>query len=376
MTSFASVIRVLIIGLCALVLPVQVAASQTIQMRDAGRFEGWRSNELVGYGLVVGLAGSGDSQRSVVTRQALQNLLGRFNTTVSEDELSSRNAAVVMVTAKLPPSANVGDQITVTVSSIGDARSLSGGVLLFTELLAAQGEPYAVAQGALVTGGYNFESQLNMQQRNYPTTAVIENGGTVEVPVNANILNADNQLSFLLRDPSFGNAQKIADAVEMRFGIGVAHAVGADEVQIQYYPEFGSLPRFVAELETLTFLPDTFARIVVNERTGTVVAGADIRISDIVISQGDLKVQIEADSFGLQPGFISGQNDGISSLVITNTDLSVDDSSSDIVASFPSATIGDLVQGLREAGVTSRDLISVLQAMRAAGAVHAEIIVQ
>lgn len=351
-------------------------SAQPLPLRDIGRFDGWRSNELVGYGLVVGLAGSGDSQRSVATRQALKNMLGRFGANVSEADLISRNAAIVMVTAQLPPSANIGDRIPVRVSSMGDARSLSGGVLMLTDMRGPDGKTYALSQGALVTGGYSFESQLNLRQRNYPTTAVIEGGATVERSVEADILDVDNALRFFLNEPGYGNADRVVIAINEAFGKQISYASAADEIYIQYAPSFGSLSSFIAKLESLSIQPVRLARIVVNERSGTVVAGGDVRISSVVIAQGDVRVKVEAESFASQPSFISDGKTGISSLVVTNTDLTVDEFSTDIVASFPDASVADLVQGLKAAGVDSRGLISVLQAMKAAGALHAEIIVQ
>lgn len=225
--------------LALLLVPVALgspatASAQEVSLRGLGRFDGWRENALIGYGLVTGLAGSGDTRRSAVTRQALRNVLNRLGTTVTDDQISSRNVAVVMVIGTLPASANVGDRIDVTVSSIGDARSLAGGTLLMTPMLGPDQHPYALAQGALVAGGYSFESDLNQQQRNYPTTAMLQGGATVETAVNATILRSDGQLSFLLSDPSFGTAQRIAETVNNRFGFGSAIARSADEVKIRY----------------------------------------------------------------------------------------------------------------------------------------------
>lgn len=214
------------------VLSAPAALANAVPLKDLGRLGGWRDNALVGYGLVSGLAGSGDSSRSGVTRQALRNVLNRLGTSVTDDQINSRNVAVVIVTATLPASANVGDRIDVTVSSIGDARSLAGGTLLMTPLQGPDRSVYALAQGGVVTGGYRFDANFNSQQRNYPTSATLPNGATVERAVNAELLNDKNGLTFLLRDPSFTTAQRVADGVNQRFGFGTAAVISADEIAI------------------------------------------------------------------------------------------------------------------------------------------------
>lgn len=352
------------------------AAAQDVPLRGLGRFAGWRENALIGYGLVTGLAGSGDTRRSGVTRQALQNVLSRLGTTVSEDQISSRNVAVVMVIATLPASANIGDRIDVTVSSVGDARSLAGGMLLMTPLLGPNQHPYALAQGPLVAGGYSFESDLNRQQRNYPTTALLQGGATVESAVDATILRKDGSVSFLLSDPSFSTARNVADAVNRRFGYGSALAKSADEVAIRFAGDTTQLTPFLAQLEGLVVRSDGAPRVVVNERTGTVVAGGNVQISSVAISQGDIKITIKAENVASQPDFTSGFASDVRSLVVTNTKLDVDDAVGDTVVRFPNTTVADLVQGLFRAHVGTRRIIGILQAIKAAGALHADIIVQ
>jgi flagellar P-ring protein precursor FlgI len=363
---------------CALLSPglVAPASAQDVSLRALGRFDGWRENALIGYGLVTGLAGSGDTRRSAVTRQALRNVLSRLGTTVSDDQISSRNVAVVMVIATLPASANVGDRIDATISSIGDARSLAGGTLLMTPMLGPDQRPYALAQGPLVAGGYSFESELNQQQRNYPTTALLQGGATVETAVDAQILKADGQLSFLLRDPGFGTAQRIAEAINNRFGIGSASAKSADEVKVRYAGDPAQLTTFLAQIETISVRPDNAPRVVVNERTGTIVAGGDVQISSVAISQGDIKITIKAENIASQPGYFSGFASDVRSLVVTNTKLDVEDGVGDTVVRFPNTTVADLVQGLSRAHVNTRRMISILQAIKTAGALHADIIVQ
>ena len=243
----ATLARLLLL-LTLLLAPV-AASAQAVPLTALGRFDGWRENALIGYGLVTGLAGTGDTRRSVVTRQALRNVLSRLGTNVADDQISSRNVAVVMVTARLPASANVGDRIDANISSIGDARSLAGGTLIMTPLLGPDQRTYALAQGQLLTGGYRFDSDLNREQRNYPTSAVLEGGATIEAGVDSAILKDGNQVAFLLSDPSFSTAQAIAARIAERFGSGSAWARNADEVRVRYSGDPAGLSAFLASLE-------------------------------------------------------------------------------------------------------------------------------
>lgn len=352
------------------------ALAQQVPLKNLGRFAGWRENALIGYGLVTGLSGSGDTRRSVVTRQALRNVLSRLGTSVSEEDISSRNVAVVMVTAVLPPSANVGDRIDVIVSSIGDARSLAGGTLIMTPLLGPDQRPYALAQGPLLTGGYRFESELNHQQRNYPTSAVLPGGATIETAIQSAVVVTNGELSFLLANPSFSTAQRIVERISGRLGAGAAVARNADEVRIRFAGGADDLAAFVANLENVLVEPDSARRIVINERTGTVVAGSEVMISSVAIAQGDIKVTVTAEHYASQPSFISGFASDVRSLVVTNTKLGVSQGEDDRAFRFPNTSVADLVQALTAARVDTRRIISILQAIKAAGALHADIIVQ
>lgn len=377
------------VAMAALLASPVLAQAAPVPLSNLGRFQGWRDNALIGYGLVTGLAGSGDTRRNGVTRQTLRNVLSRLGTTVAEDDINSRNVAVVIVTAVLPASANVGDRLTITVSSVGDARSLAGGTLLMTPLMGPDQRVYALAQGPVLAGGYDFKSDLNREQRNYPTTAMLEGGATVETAVDAQLLGSDRTVGFVLSEPSFEGAERVAAAVNARFGSGIASVRNADEVRIAFRGDAGQFAGFMARLETLPVEPARAARVVVNERTGTIVAGGDVRISSVVIAQGDLKVTIAGERTASQPGFLGGfasdvdavgpggQVGGdVRSLVVTNTRLTVEDRARDTVATFPNTTVADLVQGLARAKVDTRGIISVLQSIKAAGALHASIIVQ
>lgn len=362
--------------LVAALLASAPAMAQDVPLKGLGRFGGWRDNALIGYGIVTGLAGSGDTRRNVVTRQALRNVLSRLGSAVTEEDISSRNVAVVIVTAKLPPSANMGDRIDAVVSSIGDARSLAGGTLLMTPLMGPDQRPYALAQGSLTVGGYDFEANLNRQQRNYPTSAVLPGGATVEQSVDAAILGADGRISFILAEPDFTTAQRIAGAINAAEGFGLAEVRNADEVSIAFNRPRGDLAGFLSQIENLSVDPGRSARIVINERTGTIVAGADVRISSAVISQGDIKVTVTSENYASQPSFIGGFASDISSLIVTNTRLEVEQGGKDAMLSMPDTRVGALVQALARARVDTRRIISILQAMKAAGALHADILVQ
>ena len=364
--------RALIYGLLlALSSP---ALADGVRIKDIGRFLGWRANPLVGYGIVTGLSGSGDSPRNEATRQALRNAMGRLGANISPDQLQSRNVAAVMVTASLPPSANVGDTIDVSVSSVGDARSLVGGTLLMTTLIGPDQRVYALAQGAVVVGGYRFDANLNSQQKNFPTSGVLPDGATVEQSVNTELASDDNMLTFILKDPDFTTANRIADAINARLGAGYAVVRGADAVRIRLGDRAG-VNRLIAQVETLAVEPDRRARVVVNERSGTVVAGGDVQISSVVISQGDIRISVSVDNEAVQPPYYLGSGSDYRGLIVTNTKLEVADAK-DAVVRLPRTTVADLVQALHQARVTTRAMIGVLEAMKSAGALHADIIVQ
>ncbi len=359
----------------ALALCGAQARADEVRVKDLGRFLGWRENALVGYGIVTGLAGSGDSPRSEVTRQALKSALSRLGANVTLDQIQSRNVAAVVVTATLPASANVGDRIDVTVSSVGDARSLVGGSLLMTPLVGPDQRPYALAQGALVVGGYRFDSNYTRQQKNYPASGLVPGGATVETSVASDLLGEGGALTFILKDADATTAERLVTGINGAMGPGVARVRDAGAVVITTAAANGDIYRLISRVESLTINPDGLARVVVNERSGTVVAGGGVRISSVVISQGDIRVSVKIDNQASQPPFFVGSGADARSLIVTNTRLDVADSK-DAVVSLPNTTVADLVEGLTRVHVDTRGVISVLQAMKAAGALHADIIVQ
>jgi flagellar P-ring protein precursor FlgI len=361
---------------CLTLFGASVAQADAVRIKDLGRFLGWRDNALVGYGIVTGLSGSGDSPRSVATRQALSNALSRLGSNVLADDLQSRNVATVIVTGTLPPSANVGDRIDVTVTSTGDARSLAGGVLLMTPLLGPDQHSYALAQGALVVGGYSFHDNFNLRQKNYPTTGTIAGGATVESPVDAKLVDSEGRLTFVLKDADFTTAQRISDSLNKEFGLSIARVRGADAILVNTQATGGDVNLLISRIENIEVTPDQVDRIVVNERSGTVVAGGGVKISSVVIAQGDIKVSISVDNEASQPYVFGGVAPGARSLIVTNSKLEVSDATDDAVVHLPDTTVADLVGALYQAKVSTRSTIAILQAIKASGALHADIVVQ
>jgi flagellar P-ring protein precursor FlgI len=348
----------------------------TVRVKDLGHFLGWKESALVGYGLVTGLSGSGDSVRSLATRQALSNVLSRLGANIPPDQLQSRNVAAVVVTASLPPTARAGDRIDLTVTSIGDARSLVGGTLLMTPLVGPDQKRYALGQGNLVVGGYDFHDNGNIRRKNYPTSGVVSGGGTVERPVQADLVSSEGRLTFVLRNADFTTAQRLADGLNRAFGASTAKADGADAVVISTALASGDVYSFISKIENVTIAPDQLARVVINERSGTVVAGGGVQISSVVIAQGDIKVSVDAEHELIYPYLYDGRGSDSRNFVYTDSKLDVSDAPHDVVVKFPNSTVADLVRALAKAKISTRTTISILQAMKSAGSLHAEIIVQ
>lgn len=352
--------------------------AEGVRVKDLGKVKGWRDNALVGYSIVTGLAGTGDSPSNPITREALSNVLSQFNLKIPVDEIQSRNTAVVLVSAELPPFARPGDTLDVTVTSIGDARSLAGGYLLLAPLKGANDRTYALAEGPLSVGGYRYDANGNMIQKNHPTTASIPNGGKVEVGMDSPILDADQSLTFVLDNPDFGTANAITDAINAKLGSGIATAKDAEGIRIKVPDgQKSALVAFMAKLEDISVEPDRRAKVVINERTGTVVSGGDVRISPVAISHGDLRINISTVNTASQPGgFIAGSNPGVQTAIVSNTTLNVNEVNGPGYLAPGSNTVADLVQSLARLSTNTRDIIAILQAIKAAGALHAELIIQ
>jgi len=365
------------IWLC-LALLAWPAAAQPVRMKDLGRLSGWRENALVGYGLVTGLAGTGDSARNQATRQSLANMLSRFDVTIGAEEVQSRNVAAVMVTGSLPAFARGGDTIDVSVTSIGDARSLVGGTLVLAPLKGADGRVYALAQGAVSVGGYRYDANGNQVQKNHPTVGTISGGASVEVGLaEEQATPRTERLTFVLRDPDYTTAGRIAEAINAKVGQPVAQVRDAAGVDIAVPAAHQAhVAPFIMSLESVSLQPDRIARVVVNERTGTVVAGGDVRIERVAVSQGDLKITVTAETNVSQPMFVRQTGADVRTQAVTNSRMAVDDKGSSAFVEARNNTVADLVQALTRLHVSTRDVISILQAVKAAGALHAELVIQ
>ncbi len=368
--------RILSTLFLSLALASSAASADTIRIKDIGKMSGWRENALTGYGLVTGLAGTGDSGRNKATRQSIANMLSRFDLTMSADDVQSRNVAAVMVTASLPPFARPGDAIDVTVTSIGDARSLVGGALMLAPLKGPDGKIYSLAQGALSVGGYKYDLNGNVVQKNHPTVASIPGGATVEVGVANDIRNERGTVTFVLSEPDYTTATRVAAAINERFGNSLAVARDASGVELQIPPtRRDRLTDFLTDVENVMVQPDRRAKVVINERTGTIVSGGDVRISKVVVSHGDLKVSIVTENAVSQPLLVRQTGPGVESVPYSNTRIAVEEVGQ---AGYVAAnnTVGDLVHSLSRLKTNTRDIISILRAVKAAGALHAELVVQ
>jgi flagellar P-ring protein precursor FlgI len=356
--------------------PAFAAVVDTVRVKDLGRLDGWRDNVIVGYGIVTGLAGTGDSSGSRATRQALANVYTQFNLNVPPEQVQSRNVALVMVSATLTPFAHEGDALDITVTSAGDARSLVGGSLLLTPLNGPNGRTYALAQGQLAVGGYRYDANGNVVQKNHATTGSVPGGAIVELGVGAHVLRPDHTITFLLAEPDYTTAARVAAAINAQLGASLARARDASGIEVAVPEEQRAhLVDFVARVESATVEPDRRAKVVINERTGTLIAGGDVRIAPVAISQGDLKLSIVSQTTVSQPYFVGRATGGIQTMPITNSKVDVDETGAVNLVSAAN-TVADLMLALAKTKISTRDAISILRAIKASGALHAELIVQ
>ncbi|MDQ0441708.1 flagellar basal body P-ring protein FlgI [Methylobacterium persicinum] len=363
-------------------IPVLVAAMLTLvayaapafalsRVKDLASIEGVRQNQLVGYGIVVGLNGTGDTLNNIpFTKQSLQAMLERLGVNTRGATMRTQNLAAVMVTANLPPFAAQGTRIDVTVSSLGDAKSLQGGTLLVTPLLGADGEVYALAQGSIAIAGFSAEGDAAKITRGVPTNGRISNGANIEREI-AFKLNDARSLRLSLRNPDFTTSKRIAAAINDFMGSDTAEPTDPATVTIQIPARYhGNMMKLVTEVEQLKVEPDQAARVVVDERSGIIVMGRDVRVSTVAIAQGNLTVTITEQPQVSQPAPLSnGQT-----VVVPRTGVKVDTGDGNKLALVKEGvSLRDLVDGLNALGVGPRDLISILQAIKSAGALQADI---
>ncbi|ABL01045.1 flagellar basal body P-ring protein FlgI [Pelobacter propionicus] len=359
------------IAACCMLLLLTTAA-HAVRIKDLASFEGVRENQLVGYGLVVGLNGTGDSDQARLQLQSVATMLERMGSTISASQIKLKNVAAVMVTATLPPFAKQGNQMDVTVSSLGDSKSIAGGTLIMTPLKGADNQVYAVAQGSVLTNSFAFGGQAATAQKNHPTAGRIPSGALVEREL-PNTLAGKSQLRLNLAQADFTTASRVASAVNGKFGAGVATTGDPGAVIIQIPGNYTSrVIDFVAAVETLDVLPDTVAKVVLNERTGTIVMGERVRISTVAVSHGNLSLVIKETLQVSQPAPLSSRGE---TQVVPRTQVKVEEEARRLMLLQQGATIGDVVRALNTLGVTPRDLIGILQAIKAAGALQAELVI-
>lgn len=349
------------------------AAQADVRIKDLVEFDGVRGNDLVGYGLVVGLPGTGDGIRnSPFTEDALSNLLERLGVNVTGEQFRPKNVAAVLVTAELPAFARAGRSIDVTVSAIGDASSLRGGTLIMTPLNAADGEIYAVAQGAVIAGGAVAEGDAATVTRGVPTGGVIPDGARVEREVSF-ALSDMAELRLALRDPDFTTASRIARAINAKLRAPAARMRDSGTVVIDPLTAGrGDIAEMIASIENVRVDKDQKARVVVDQRSGTIVLGNDVRISRVAISQGDLTLRIRETPVAVQPNpFAEGET-----VVLPRTDAAIEETGEGLALLEEQVSLAELVEGLNALGVSTRQMIDILSAIKAAGALHAEFVLQ
>ena len=362
--------------LCALFLwaLAGMVAAAPIRIKDLVEFDGVRGNDLVGYGLVVGLNGTGDGIRNApFTEEIMSNILERLGVNVAGESFRPKNVAAVFVTSTLPPFARAGSQIDVTVSAIGDAKSLLGGTLVMTPLNAADGEIYAVAQGMIIAGGASADGQAASVVQGVPTSGSIPAGARVEREIGFDF-GGLNMVRLALRSPDFTTAGRIEEVINAEFGSRVALMTDSGTVTLDIAAtQMGSPAHVLGRVENLLVVPERRARVVVDQRSGTIVMGSDVRISRVAVSQGNLTLRIEEAPVVVQPNpFAEGET-----VVVPRSSAAIAEEPGIGMAEIGEASsLSEVVAGLNALGVSPRDMIDILKSINAAGALHAEFLVQ
>jgi flagellar P-ring protein FlgI len=358
--------------LLALLFAVSTAAAEPIRIKDLVEFDGVRGNDLVGYGLVVGLNGTGDGIRnSPFTEEIMANLLERLGANVTGEEIRPKNVAAVFVTATLPPFARAGSKIDVTVSAIGDAKSLLGGTLIMTPMNGADGQIYAVGQGTIIAGGISAEGEAASVVQGVPTAGVIPSGARVEREVEFD-LSALEVVRLALKSADFTTAERIERAINAEFGVPVALMQDAGTVAIDIAAADMTSPAHVlSRIEGILVEPETRARVVVDQRSGTIVMGADVRISRVAVAQGNLTLRVEESPLVIQPNpFAEGE-----SVIVPRSSAEINTDGTGLAEIRGGTDLAEVVAGLNALGVAPHDMIDILKSINAAGALHAEFVV-
>ena len=361
-------------SLLMLVTFVAPAEATPIRLKDLVEFDGVRSNDLVGYGLVVGLNGTGDGIRnSPFTEEIMTNILERLGVNITGEQFRPNNVAAVLVTARLPPFSRTGSPIDITVSAIGDSNSLLGGTLVMTPLNAADGNIYAVAQGTIIAGGVVAEGDAANITQGVPTAGSIPGGATVEREIDFDFASLD-RLRLALRTPDFTTAARIEEAINNQLGKSVALMLDAGTVQLDIAGmQMPSPAHAMSRIENIMVEPERRARVIVDQSSGTIVLGEDVRISRVAVSQGNLTLRIEEMPIVVQPNpFAVGET-----VVVPRTNAGIAEEPGIGLAEVPGGTsLSEVIAGLNALGVSPRDMIDILKAIKASGALHAEFIVR
>jgi flagellar P-ring protein precursor FlgI len=361
-----------VLAIAALLVLAGIGEGLTTRVKDIATISGVTEHKLMGYGLVVGLDGTGDSSRAIFTARSLANMLERFGVQVSADELTVKNVAAVMVVADLPADAGRGAEIDVLLSSLGDAESLHGGTLLATPMRAGDGDVYALAQGPVSIGGFNVSAGRDEVQRNHPVVGRVPGGASVVRPVSSSALEK-RQICLVLHNPDYTTACRLAEAVEDEVGEGGGRAVNSSMVQVTVPRDAPDIVEFITRIEQLTLEPDAPARVVINERTGTVVIGEAVRIAPVAISHGSLTIRVRGELQVSQPPPFSDEG---TTTVVPNEEVEVSEGETGLVALPPQGSLNELVTALNALGMKPRDLMAIIQALEAAGALEAEVTIQ
>ena len=364
-------LRAALAALVALTYAVPpVPAAATSRIKDLASIEGIRQNQLLGYGLVVGLNGTGDTLNNTpFTKQSLQAMLERLGVNIRGQQIRTGNVAAVMVTANLPPFATQGTRIDVTASAMGDSKSLQGGTLLVTPLLGADGNVYAVAQGSLAIGGFQAEGEAAKITRGVPTVGRLPNGAIIEREIDFSLASL-GQLRLSLRNADFTTAKRIAVAINDYIGSPVAEPLDPSTVQLTLPKKFPqNVVAMLTEIEQLQVEPDTAAKIVIDERSGVIVIGRDVRVSTVAVAQGNLTVTISESPQVSQPAPLSRGR----TVVVPRTQVGVQEEGKGLALVHEGVSLQQIVDGLNALGIGPRDLIVILQAIKAAGAIQADI---
>ena len=344
--------------------------AQTVLVRDITTIAGVRDNPLVGYSIVVGLNGTGDRQQTLFTTQTLANVMQRMGVQIPANSVIVKNVAAVFVTASLPPFARPGMALDVTVSSIGDAKSLEGGVLLLAPLRGPDGQVYAEAQGPLTLGGFTAGNSGNGKQLNHPTVGRIPNGGTVERDT-AIDLSRLSTVSLVLRNADFNSAREISNVINSQFGKTISTVIDSRQINVNIGSSgTASVPELISQIQNLSISVRPPAKVVVNERTGTIVMGGDVKLSAVSVLHGGLSVEVTTKFAVSQPEPLSK---GGRTVVVPEQDVQAKESSAKSIKLEEGASVEDLINGLQTMGATARDIVAILQAIKSAGGLQAEL---